>query len=43
MFKPRSKKRKEMKEHSEIVGEDSSRKFAATCGCRVIKLEELSK
>jgi hypothetical protein len=43
MFKSRSKKRKEVKKYSEFVGEDSSRKFAATCGCRVIKLEELSK
>ena len=42
MFKPRSKKRKEMKKNSEFVGEDSPRKFAATCSCRVVKLEELS-
>ena len=42
MFKPRSKKRKEMKKYSELVGEDSPRKFAATCSCRVVKLEELS-
>lgn len=42
MFKPRSKKRKEMKKYSDFIGEDSSRKFAATGICRVIKLEELS-
>ena len=43
MFKARSKKRKEMKKYSEFVGEDSPRRFAATCSCRVFKLEELSK
>ena len=42
MFKPRSKKRKEMKKYSELIGEDSPRKFAATGICRVINLEELS-
>ena len=42
MFKPRSKKRKEMKKYSELVGEDLPRKFAATCSCGVFKLEEIS-
>ena len=42
MFRLRSKKRKEMKKYSDFIGEDSSRKYAATGNCRVIKLEELS-
>jgi hypothetical protein len=42
MFRLRSKKRKDMKKYSDFIGEDSSRKFAATGICRVIKLEELS-
>jgi hypothetical protein len=42
MFEIRSKKRKEMKNYSDFIGEDSSRKFAARGICRVIKLEELS-
>jgi hypothetical protein len=42
MFEIRSKKRKEMKKYSDFIGEDSSRKFAATRSCGVFKLVELS-